>query len=368
MLIRPSFRLAGCGLVGYPNVGKSTVFNALVGSTLAEAANYPFCTIDPNISKVTVKDQTLDKIAKIQNSKRIIYDQIEIRDIAGLIKGASKGEGMGNAFLSHIRSGINVILHVVRCFEDNRVASVLLNRTSPEPIREFNDIQEELIIADIDFVTKRMASRARVTPEVYHLMESVLSSLDTGNRARATVQKVLKETPSLVNSAEAQGFIGQLITGKPVIVVANADSGDQCSGIQAHVERLDESMGFVWLNASREAEATAMISQGEAEFAAEWLPEPRIDLLTEKCRQSMAMNVFYTLGVAEARSWLVRSGAKAPEAGGVIHSDFDKYFTKCEVTKVDDLIKHGLNASKAHKGREYVIPDSQDIIDFKIRR
>jgi len=345
--------LAACGLVGYPNVGKSTVFNALAGASLAEAANYPFCTIDPNICKVPVRDHTLDQLARLQGSKRTIYDQIEIRDIAGLIKGASKGEGMGNAFLSHIRGGTQVIIQVVRCFENGQVP--------PNPVREFHDIQEELIIADMEFVSKRLKAMRNPPADLLNLAERVLENLEKGNRAKPLTDKS-------DSSPEISKFVSQLITAKPLLVLATADAESQTTGLREEISRFSETVNFEWMSAAVEAEAAAMVGAGEAAFAAEWLPDPRVHRLTGACREALGLDIFYTLGPEESRSWLFRRGAKIPEAGGAIHSDFDKMFSRAEVVKVSEFLKRGVHASKTVKGRDYVVPDAEDVIEFKLRK
>ena len=354
----------GCGLVGYPNVGKSTVFNALAGSSLAEAANYPFCTISPNVCRVPVRDSVLEKLADSRRSRKIIFDQIEIRDIAGLIRGASKGEGMGNAFLSHIRSGVDVIIQVVRCFKDSRVSSVL---SLTDPIREYQDIQEELILSDMEFVSKILKSSKSYPQEVTGLMKDVLNHLETGKRARGILDVKILDLKSS-HLIEARKFTSQLITAKPLVVLANADNEDETLGIKEFLSTRGEYIDFAWINAAAEAEAAAMVTQGDSQFAKEWLPHPRIHHLTDACKKALGLSVYYTLGEEEARSWLFRKGAKAPEAASVIHSDFEKYFSKVEITSVKDSIERGLRASRVVKGREYLVPDGLDILEFKHKK
>ena len=370
-------RAYACGLVGYPNVGKSTLFNALAGAALAEAANYPFCTIEPNVCKVPIQDPTLAALAAKFGSKKVINAQIEFRDIAGLIKGASNGEGMGNAFLSHIRSGTRVIVQVVRCFTDSRIVSV---NSKVDPIAEFKDIQEELIIADLELLSKRL-KRGGVSPESIAFFTSVEAALGRGLRARSVLDGHLEgeTTPTLdttsnllTTCASSKELLAQLITAKPLIVLANVDSvpNDYSRALTSYLEPF--GIPVITLPVAAECEAAALRASGESEFAAEFLASsgitslfPTLPLIRE-CRKYLGFSVFYTLGHEEARSWLYPTGSKAPVCAGVIHSDFERKFQAVNVKRVDDVLEG--RAIEQSRGRDWSPGDCEEILDFKLKK
>jgi ribosome-binding ATPase len=358
-----------CGIVGLPNVGKSTIFNALT-SAKAVAANYPFCTIDPNVGVVTVPDGRLDKISAIVKPNRIVPTTMEFIDIAGLVEGASKGEGLGNQFLGHIRS-TDAVAHVVRCFEDPNVIHVA---GGVNPLHDIDIINTELLLADLDTVEKRFAkvekaARTGNDPKVQAEasgLKKLLEALQEGKPAR---------TVDLTDEEKVGARDLHLITAKPMLYVANVDE----SGLHgenklvADVEKraAEENGQVVRICGAMEAEITQLEPAERAEFLKEMdLSEPGLNRLIHSAYKLLDLSTYFTAGVQEVRAWTIRRGTKAPGAAGVIHSDFERGFIRAEAYHCDDLFALGSEQAVKEKGlyrsegKEYVVRDG-DILFFK---
>jgi GTP-binding protein YchF len=359
-----------CGIVGLPNVGKSTLFNALTATIAAQAANYPFCTIDPNVGRVAVPDPRLDKLAAIAKSAKIIPTQLEFVDIAGLVRGASKGEGLGNQFLANIRE-TDAIIHVLRCFTETDVTHV---EGSVDPIRDAETVETELMLADLDSLEKReiaFAKKARGgDKEAAALMAVVtpaLEALRAGRPAR-TITVSDDEKPLLKSL--------QLITAKPVLYVCNVDEGDAATGnaLSAKVAERAKAEGTVAvvISAAIEAEVAQLASDEEKieYLGALGLEETGLARVIRAGYGLLGLITFFTIGPKEARAWTVRAGAKAPEAAGVIHTDFEKGFIRAETIAYDDFVAVGgeQGAKDAGKmrleGKDYLVRDG-DIFHFR---
>ena len=361
-----------CGIVGLPNVGKSTIFSA-VTSAPAEAANYPFCTIDPNVGMVNVPDERLDKIVKLIPPERVIPATVEFVDIAGLVKGASKGEGLGNRFLASIRE-VGVIAHVVRCFEDPDIIHVN-NRI--DPAGDIETINIELALADYDTVEKRYQKQGklgRVSKEqqkenelVLPLYERLMKGLSEGIPARNIL---------IDDDERALIYDLHLLTMKPVIYVCNVDE-DSIGGDNAYVDTVrgiaeKENSRVVVICGKIESEIAALDSAEEkAEFLeAVGLEESGLNPLIRAAYETLGLRTFFTAGKDEDRAWTFHEGDKAPACAGVIHSDFEKGFIKAEVYNCEDLFRYGSEqkvkeAGKLRlEGKEYVVQDG-DIMFFK---
>lgn len=359
------------GIVGLPNVGKSTLFNAITKAG-AEAANYPFCTIEPNVGVVDVPDSRLAVLAKLYNSRRIVPTSVKFIDIAGIVKGASKGEGLGNKFLSHIRE-VDAIAHVVRCFDDPNVTHV---HGSVEPLRDIEVINLELIFADMETVDKRYdrtakAARAGIKEAQveYGLLTRLKEALDNGKPAR-TVElqsedeaKVLKEL--------------HLITAKPVMYVANV-AEEQVSdpfSVEAvqKVKALaaSEHNAVVPVSAKIESELAEMDDEERAVFLADLgLTESGLDRVISKGYSLLNLMSFLTAGEQETRAWTIRKGTKAPQAAGEIHSDIERGFIRAEIVSFDDLVAAGSMAAAREagkvrlEGKEYIMQNG-DVVNFR---
>lgn len=360
-----------CGIVGLPNVGKSTIFNALTSAGI-ESANYPFCTIEPNVGMVPVPDARLDKLAKLAQTKKTVYAQMEFVDIAGLVSGASKGEGLGNQFLGHIRQ-VDAIAHVVRCFEDSNIVHV---DGDIDPIRDREVINTELILADLDTVGKRLkktASMAKSGDKTYQGQLRILERLDVllndGLPARTfelsdgeeNFQKFLKELC--------------LLTAKPLLYVANVLEDDIQSGNQ-WVDKLtevakEEGAPVVIISGAIEEELSSLDREEQQEFLADMgMNESGLNRLIRAGYSLLGLSNYFTVGVQETRSWTIPIGAKAPEAAGVIHTDFERGFIRAEVISYDDFIECGSEAIVKERGlmrlegKEYVVQDG-DCVNFR---
>ena len=359
------------GIVGLPNVGKSTLFNSLTKAG-AESANYPFCTIDPNVGIVSVPDERLDLLGKMYHSKKVTPAVIEFVDIAGLVKGASKGEGLGNQFLSNIR-GVDAIVHVVRCFEDENIVHV---DGSVSPLRDIETIQLELIFSDMEMLerriakTKKGAKNDKELAKELQLLERIKEHLEEGKLAKSFLPK----------DAEKKEYLAsyELLTYKPVIFAANVGEDDLSSGAMdnSNVQKVKEyaqkegSEVFV-LSAQLEQEIAQLDEEEKLLFLEELgLKESGLEKLIKASYRLLGLISYLTAGEDETRAWTIQSGTKAPKAAGKIHSDFERGFIRAEVVNYKDLLTQGsLSAAKDKglvrlEGKEYVVQDG-DVILFR---
>jgi GTP-binding protein YchF len=358
-----------CGIVGLPNVGKSTLFNALTATQAAQAANYPFCTIEPNVGRVAVPDERLDKLATLAHSGHVIYSQLEFVDIAGLVRGASKGEGLGNQFLAHIRE-VDAVLYVLRCFENGDITHV---EGSVDPIRDAAIVETELMLADMESLEKRINAAAkkakggdRDAKAQMDIMEPVLKLLQDGQPARA-----------FAPDAEQRPLFKQLalLTGKPVLYVCNVSEEDAAAGNdwvkKVEAKAAAENARVVYISAAIESEIAQLPPEEKSEFLNDLgLKEPGLNKVIRAGYELLDLITFFTVGPKEARAWTVRRHAKAPEAAGEIHTDFERGFIKAETIDCESYLKYGSeqavkDAGKfRQEGRDYVVSDG-DILNFR---
>jgi len=358
-----------CGIVGLPNVGKSTLFNALTETAAAQAANYPFCTIEPNVGEVAVPDSRLAELARLAKSAEIIPTRLTFVDIAGLVRGASKGEGLGNQFLAAIRE-VDAIAHVVHCFEDTDVTHV---EGKIDPIADIETIETELMLADLDSLEKRVDALAKKAKgndkeakETLDLVQRALALLREGKLARLMARK-----PEEEKAFHALG----LITALPVLYVCNVDEASAASGnefsrrVEAHARA--EGAASVVISAKIESEIAVLPPSERAEYLeAVGLREPGLDRLIRAGYALLDLVTFFTAGPKEARAWTVTRGARAPQAAGVIHTDFERGFIRAETIDYDDYVICGgeTGAKEAGKmrleGKDYVVADG-DVMHFR---
>jgi ribosome-binding ATPase len=358
-----------CGIVGLPNVGKSTLFNALTETASAAAANYPFCTIEPNVGEVPVPDERLDRLAKIAKSAQTVPTRLTFVDIAGLVRGASKGEGLGNQFLAHIRE-VDAVAYVVRCFEDPDVIHV---EGHVDPISDAETVETELMLADLDSLERRVhaldkkiRAQDKEAKKALELVERVLPLLHEGKPARLT---------KIAEDEEAAFKALQLLTAKPVLYVCNVDEASAATGnaFSAKVaERAKaEGAGMVVISAKIEAELAELSPDERQAYLAELgLKEPGLNRLIYEGYKLLGLITFFTAGPKEAKAWTVPQGTRAPQAAGVIHTDFEKGFIRAETIAYDDYVGLGgeTGARDAGKlrleGKEYVVKDG-DVMHFR---
>lgn len=359
-----------CGIVGLPNVGKSTLFNCL-SSAKAQAANFPFCTIEPNVGTVTVPDERLTELSKIVNPERIVPAVTEIVDIAGLVKGASRGEGLGNKFLANIRE-CDAILHVLRCFDNDNIVHVDGN---VNPIRDKEIIDTELQIKDLEAVDTRMKKVEKQAKtgndpdakKLYEVLGILKEHLEKGRSVRSA--PIEPEQRALIYDLF-------LLTDKPVLYVCNVDEASAKNG-NAYVEKVreavkDENAEIIVLAVALESDIAQLESYDEKMLFLDevGLEEPGVNRLIKSAYKLLNLQTYFTAGVKEVRAWTITKGMTAPEAAGVIHSDFQRGFIKAEVIKYDDYLQYRTesacreNGKLAMEGKEYIVKDG-DIMHFK---
>ena len=354
-----------CGIIGLPNVGKSTFFNALTNSQQAEAANYPFCTIEPNLGQTLVPDLRLDKISEIINPKKTLATTLEFTDIAGLVEGASQGEGLGNKFLSHIRE-VDSLLHIVRVFKNDQITSVY---KTVDPKRDIDVINTELLLSDLEISENRLAkikktaqskTQDKKLQKDFQMLEKITQYLKKGQALREIEWE--DEEAQLIQQLN-------LITFKPVLYVCNQEESElDKTKVEDFFEK-DESV--ISLSCALESELSQLSKEDKQNFLKDLgLNESGLDKVIKKTYEKLNLITFFTAGEQEVRAWTVPKGSFAPQAGGVIHSDFEKGFIRSEVYSCDDLFKHksekelkqqGLIRSE---GKDYVVQDG-DVILFK---
>ena len=359
-----------CGIVGLPNVGKSTLFNALTETAAAQAANYPFCTIEPNVGNVAVPDARLQQLAAIAGSAKIIETQLGFVDIAGLVRGASKGEGLGNQFLGNIRE-VDAIVHVLRCFENGDVTHV---EGKVDPIADAETVETELMLSDLESLEKRVPNLAKKAAQgdkeakiAASVLGQALDLLREGKPARLTQPK---------DEEEARLFAqAQLLTSKPVLYVCNVDEGDAATGNALSARVFDkakaEGAEAVIVSAAIEAEIATMPTEDRGDFLGELgLSETGLARVITAGYRLLDLLTFFTVGPKEARAWTVEAGAKAPQAAGAIHSDFERGFIRAETIAFADYVacKGESGARDAGKlrqeGKDYLVQDG-DVMLFR---
>ncbi|MDC0488722.1 redox-regulated ATPase YchF [Pelagibacteraceae bacterium] len=350
-----------CGIVGLPNVGKSTLFNALTASKKAEAANFPFCTIDPNIGIVDVVDERLDKLAKLSNSKKKIYTNITFVDIAGLVKGASKGEGLGNKFLSHIRE-VDAIIHLVRCFDSDKITHV---NSKINPVEDLETIKTEIILSDLDIIQKKLdkGKKKSLSEKEVKILEEKLNQLNQGLEI-------------IVNDEAENIFLSTLglLSIKPKIIVCNVDEESLAKGNtfteSVKNKHLDEKV--ITICADIEDQIMGLDNDERETFMKEiGLSKTGLNQLIKEGYDLLNLDTFFTSGPEESRAWTVKKNTLAPKAASVIHTDFEKNFIRAETVTCEDFIKYGSaekckeNGKLRIEGKDYIVKDG-DVLYFRV--
>ena len=350
-----------CGIVGLPNVGKSTLFNALTASKNAEAANFPFCTIDPNIGIVDVIDERLDQLAKLSNSKNKIYTNITFVDIAGLVKGASKGEGLGNKFLSHIRE-VDAIIHLVRCFDSEKITHV---NSKISPSSDLETIKTEIVLSDLDIVQKKLekGKKKLLEDKEIKILEEKLNQLDKNQEVK-------------INNEEENKFLSSigLLSIKPKIIVCNVDEENLSKGNQytEEVQNKYPNEKIIKICADIEDQLSGLDKNEKEAFMQDiGLNKTGLNQLIKEGYDLLKLDTFFTSGPEESRAWTVRKNTIAPKAASVIHTDFEKNFIRAEAVSCEDFIKYGSaekckeNGKLRIEGKDYVIKDG-DVLYFRV--
>jgi len=350
-----------CGIVGLPNVGKSTLFNALTASKNAEAANFPFCTIDPNIGIVDVIDERLDKLTELSNSKKKIYTNITFVDIAGLVKGASKGEGLGNKFLSHIRE-VDAIIHLVRCFESDKITHV---NSNINPVEDLETIKTEIILSDLDVIQKKLekGKKKLLQEKEVKILEEKLNQLNDGKEI-------------LTNDEFEKKFLSSLglLSIKPKIIVCNVDEESLAKG-NTFTESIIKNYSkekIVTICADIEDQIMGLDNNERETFMKEiGLDKTGLNQLIKEGYDLLNLDTFFTSGPEESRAWTVKKNTLAPKAASVIHTDFEKNFIRAETVTCEDFIKYGSaekckeNGKLRIEGKDYVVKDG-DVLYFRV--
>ena len=350
-----------CGIVGLPNVGKSTLFNALTNSNKAQAANFPFCTIDPNIGVVPVPDQRLVNLSKISNSKKIINTTISFVDIAGLVKGASKGEGLGNKFLSHIRE-VDAIIHMIRCFDSNNIQNV---NSSVDPVRDLEIIETEMKLADLDSIQRRLekSNRKNIDDDQIKILETTLDYINNDKEI------------SLIKESFSKEKLNQsgLLSLKPKIFVCNVDEKSIKNGnnyTESFINKFTNKSTII-ISADIENQINSL-DQNEKKNYMEMigLEKTGLDILIKKGYEILELETFFTSGPEETRAWTIERNCFAPKAAGKIHTDFEKGFIRAETVSYEDFIKNNgwldskTNGKMRLEGKDYIVKDG-DVLNFR---
>ncbi len=350
-----------CGIVGLPNVGKSTLFNALTASKNAEAANFPFCTIDPNIGIVDVVDERLDQLTRLSNSKKKIYTNITFVDIAGLVKGASKGEGLGNKFLSHIRE-VDSILHLVRCFESEKITHV---NSKINPADDLETIKTEIILSDLDIIQKKLekSKKKLLDMKEVKILEEKLEDLNKGQEA-------------IINNKEEEKLLSNigLLSIKPKIIVCNVDEESLKEGnnFTESVKKKYPNEKIIYICADIEDQLSSLEKNEKETFMKDiGLYKTGLNKLIKEGYDLLELDTFFTSGPEESRAWTVKKNTTAPKAASVIHTDFEKNFIRAEAVTCEDFIKFGSvekckeNGKLRIEGKDYVVKDG-DVLFFRV--